>query len=589
MQQARKGAHAKGLKSLEGTAPPASEASRPYGTAAAITTSAAEKLTDASANTRVLAAGEDAGEATDDICSSNGTMSNSDDATSDNHLGGETTKTTNGSISSSNSNNSCNGSVLGALNVVRTAEEGDILRGLKLIHLGIRHQRTAKKQLLQQMLQELQRQQQLHQQQRPQQQRAIADPPTATLLVPVSSETQFAARADLVLQLVEGRPRLGLPAFDGRSSIVSVEDCIRHKGPLREVLRHLREVLLPLLENRRLRILDQRSGAGTLSGLTLRLAEDCRGGDRKVLLRLKGHLESSVRPHLVHLAETLCKRCPLLKAVTFYDLGRPYSPDEVLLGEDALLVSVFGRRYRVTGGTRESIVGSGNSLQQIWPAVKDAAGGVAGRLWGALSSGGLFEILLSFNFKEVVVFASGVRDAEETRKNISLNELYGVEVVPCTDSRSVAGAFAARSGFYGPLRTLRLSPHLQQGNIEEKSTECCVGEERATEGKAPNGSTEAASAAATAAGESGGSSVTAAALGCSPVVSANNSQWRRYELAFFQAFDISPHTAEVLSVSAFLKRHLDLPQAESPQKVSLTRGLLSRQESGTEARSWVSL
>lgn len=51
-------------------------------------------------------------------------------------------------------------------------------------------------------------------------------------------------------------------------------------------------------------------------------AEDCRGGDRKVLLRLKGHLESSVRPHLVHLAETLCKRCPLLKAVTFYDLGR---------------------------------------------------------------------------------------------------------------------------------------------------------------------------------------------------------------------------------------------------------------------------
>lgn len=170
------------------------------------------------------------------------------------------------------------------------------------------------------MLQELQRQQQLHQQQRPQQQRAIADPPIATLLVPVSSETQsatrcwpeqllllleqhrhqtqrhhhaalaagaaiasavtgtnrgnnpdsckcscrsrcsrcfsktdlhekyspsgcvclsccccverrFAARADLVLQLVEGRPRLGLPAFDGRSSIVSVEDCIRHKGP----------------------------------------------------------------------------------------------------------------------------------------------------------------------------------------------------------------------------------------------------------------------------------------------------------------------------------------------------------------------
>ena len=132
MQQARKGAHAKGLKSLEGTAPPASEASRPYGTAAAITTSAAEKLTDASANTRVLAAGEDAGEAADDICSSNGTMSNSDDATSDNHLGGETTKTTNGSISSSNSNNSCNGSVLGALNVVRTAEEGDILRGLKV-------------------------------------------------------------------------------------------------------------------------------------------------------------------------------------------------------------------------------------------------------------------------------------------------------------------------------------------------------------------------------------------------------------------------------------------------------------------------
>lgn len=60
----------------------------------------------------------------------------------------------------------------------------------------------------------------------------------------------------------------------------------------------------------------------------------------------------------------------------------------------------------------------------------------------------------------------------------------------------------ARSCIY--VRTYFVYACIQQGNIEEKSTECCVGEERAIEGKAPNGSTEAASAAATAAGESGG-------------------------------------------------------------------------------------
>lgn len=39
-----------------------------------------------------------------------------------------------------------------------------------------------------------------------------------------------------------------------------------------EVYRQLRKGLLPLMEDQRLRVLDPRCGAGTLSGLTLRLA-----------------------------------------------------------------------------------------------------------------------------------------------------------------------------------------------------------------------------------------------------------------------------------------------------------------------------
>ncbi|CDJ35933.1 RNA methyltransferase, TrmA family, putative [Eimeria mitis] len=434
---------------------------------------------------------------------------------------------------------------MGPLNVVHTAEEGDILRGgdpyvdrgrslaaaaaalgpptpgqraspcphflegcggCQFLHLDSLHQRTAKQQLVQQLLQELQCQQQLHQQQHSQQQRAHWEPPTVTPLVPASSDRQFAARADMLLQLVEGRPRLGLPAFDGSSSIVSVQDCIRLRGPLREVYTCVREVLLPLLESRRLRILDHRCGAGTLSGLTLRLAGDCPGGDGKVLLRLKGHLESNVRPRLVHLAETLSERCPALKAVTFYDVSRPHSPDEILFGADALVVSVFGRRFRITGGTRETVFGRGDSLQQIWPAVEEAAGGATGRLWGALGSGGFFEILLSFRFKEVVVFASGARDAEETQRNMSLNELYRGEVVQCTNSSCVAGAFAARAGFYGPLRLLQRSPQLQQGNAAERNKQRLRKEEMADEVEATDDSADAASAAAptaTGAGEFG--------------------------------------------------------------------------------------
>lgn len=385
----------------------------------------------------------------------------------------------------------------------------------------------------------------------------------------------------MLLQLVEGIPRLGLPAYDGCSNIVGVQDCIRLKGPLRELYRHLTDVLLPLLKSRQLRILDQRCGAGTLSGLSLRLAEDCTGCNGMVLLRLKGHLESNVRPRLVQLAETLSKRCPALKAVTFHDLRRPHSPDEVLLGSDALLVSVLGRRFRITGGTRESVVGRGNALQQIWPAVEKAAGREAGRLWGALGSAGLFEILLSALFKEVVVFASSAPDAEEIRKNMALNDLYWGEVVECPDSGGVTAAFAARSGFSGPRRAQHRS---QQGNALGKSTKRPRRVERAFEVEASDDSVEAASGV-TLAGpphlpdvlllspSRGGLPknmrrwVAAAAIPRVVYIAHDQPAFFRdaealvaagYELADIQAFDISPHTTDVLSVSSFCRRHLKL-------------------------------
>lgn len=141
-----------------------------------------------------------------------------------------------------------------------------------------------------------------------------------------------------------------------------------------------------------------------------------------VLLRLKGHLESNVRPRLVQLAETLSKRCPALKAVTFHDLRRsnptsllasgiataatfgaavdtssriaalaaapgaalgagaateprkcfwrcrPHSPDEVLLGSDALLVSVLGRRFRITGELRSCMHVGVSGIHQLHQA-----------------------------------------------------------------------------------------------------------------------------------------------------------------------------------------------------------------------------
>ncbi|CDJ58897.1 RNA methyltransferase, TrmA family, putative [Eimeria maxima] len=408
--------------------------------------------------------------------------------------------------------------------------------GCQFIHLDLTHQRTSKQQLLQQMLQQvLLRQQKLHNQQTPQQDIGRWEPPKVAPLVPAASETQFAARADMLLQLVEGIPRLGLPAYDGCSNIVGVQDCIRLKGPLRELYRHLTDVLLPLLKSRQLRILDQRCGAGTLSGLSLRLAEDCTGCNGMVLLRLKGHLESNVRPRLVQLAETLSKRCPALKAVTFHDLRR--SNPTSLLASGIATAATFGAAVDTSSriaalaaapgaalgagaateprGTRESVVGRGNALQQIWPAVEKAAGRAAGRLWGALGSAGLFEILLSALFKEVreqvvelskntfagmlnipqslhsvVVFASSAPDAEETRKNMALNDLYWGEVVECPDSGGVTAAFAARSGFSGPRRAQHRS---QQGNALGKSTKSPRRVERAFEVEASDDSVEAAS------------------------------------------------------------------------------------------------
>ncbi|CDI82221.1 RNA methyltransferase, TrmA family, putative [Eimeria praecox] len=601
-------AHKRSHKGLGRIKSSAAEASRSYPTAAAA--AADDNHTDASLNTRVATEGGSLDAAAGYGCSSNGKTG------ANNHCH-DNISTSNGSVNNSSTSKSSSRSLMGPLNVVRTAEEGDILRapglraspcphfvegcgGCQFMHLALLHQRTAKKQLVLQMVQELQQHQQLHQQQSPQLQHTHREPPTIVPFVPTSSETQFAARADMLLQLVEGRPRLGLPAFDGSTSILSIQDCIRLRGPLREVYRHLREVLLPLLESRRLRVLDHRCGAGTLSGLTLRLAEGCEGGGSKVLLRLKGRLESNVRPRLLDLAEALSKRSPALKAVTFYDVGRPHSPDEVILGADALVVSVFGRRFRITGGTREAIMGCGDSLEQLWPAVEKAAGSATGRLWGAFGSAGLFEILLSFRFKEVLVFAAGARDVEETRKNISLNGL----------DWCVAGAFAARSGFYGPLGELHRSFQLQQGKAEETSTKRLRNENRAFEGGASTDDKTIATGAlhlpdvlllspsrgglpkASSKGSSDGPGdvrrwVAAADISRVVYIAHDQPSFLRdakgfvaagYELAYFEAFDLSPHRADVLSVSAFFKRHLGLPQAGSLQKRLLTIGP-SRQES----------
>ncbi|CDJ43579.1 RNA methyltransferase, TrmA family, putative [Eimeria tenella] len=490
--------------------------------------------------------------------------------------------------------------------------------GCHFIHLDLLHQRKAKQQLLQQMLHELHQEQHLRRQREQHPQWTC---PEVVPLVPSSSEIEFASRVDFLLHLVDGKPRLGLPAFDGSVSIVDIRECLRMRRPMSEVYRQLRKSLLPLMEDQRLRVLNPRCGAGTLSGLTLRLAEDSTAPDGAVLLRLKGHIEDSARPQLVHFAQQLRTYCPSLKAVTFCDVRRLQAPDEVLAGTDALLVSVFGWRYRITGGTREAFASRGEVMEQVFHALKEATGGAAGCLWGALGSGGLLEVLLSSSFEKVVVFAPGIRDADETRKNFGLNGISSAEVVECTNSQDVATALAARAGLYHPLREqnrAQLVQHavardteigfhrvegsaLQRGVTAKDSAGGCRqrAESAATTTATPltpadSAARESLNAASKLEGIVTSEAIKTAAselpdvLLLSPSRRGLNKEIRRlvtaaairrivyiaheqqaflrdakalaavgYELAYFKAFDVTPHTTEVLTVSAFCKSRSD--------------------------------
>ncbi|CDJ62824.1 RNA methyltransferase, TrmA family, putative [Eimeria necatrix] len=493
--------------------------------------------------------------------------------------------------------------------------------GCHFIHLDLLHQRKAKQQLLQQMLHELHQEQHLRCQQEQHPQWTC---PEVIPLVPSSSEIEFASRVDFLLHSVNGKPRLGLPAFDGTVNIVDIQKCLRMRRPMSEVYRQLRKGLLPLMEDQRLRVLDPRCGAGTLSGLTLRLAEDSTAPDGTVLLRLKGHIEDSARPQLVHFAQQLRAHCPSLKAVTFCDVRRLQAPDEVLAGTDALLVTVFGWRYRITGGTREAFASRGEVMEQIFHALKEATGRATGCLWGALGSGGLLEVLLSSSFEKVVVFAPGSRDADEARKNFGLNGISSAEVVECTNSQDVATALAARAGLYRPLRGqnraqlvqhavargTEIGFHRVEGSALEREVTAkdSAGDCRQRAESAATTTATALTPANSAARESLDAASKLEGIGTSEAIKTAASElpdvlllspsrrglnkasteirrWvaaaapRRivyiaheqqaflrdakalatvgYELAYFKAFDMSPHTTEVLTVSAFCKSHSD--------------------------------
>ncbi|XP_026191318.1 uncharacterized protein LOC34617949 [Cyclospora cayetanensis] len=303
--------------------------------------------------------------------------------------------------------------------------------GCQFLHLNPPYQWKAKQQLVAHLLHELL----TAQRQQAQVDGIPCREPDVEPLVRARSDTQFSAKADLLVQHMHGKACIGLPPLDGSSTLVSIERCLRLAAPLQEVYNHLRATLLPLLESGKLRVLDSRSYAGTLSGVTLKLAEGAGASDREVLLRFKGHLEDSTRPVLEELAVALSSLYPALKAVTFQDVRRPHLPDQVLYGKDFVLMTLEGCRYRTTGRTRESFAGRWDLMHEVSAAVAEAARGGRRRLWTAFESGGIFAVLLAPRFEKVIAFAAGALDAEEARKNYVLNGLQVSDVVECKDSR----------------------------------------------------------------------------------------------------------------------------------------------------------
>ncbi|OEH74916.1 putative RNA methyltransferase, TrmA family [Cyclospora cayetanensis] len=336
--------------------------------------------------------------------------------------------------------------------------------GCQFLHLNPPYQWKAKQQLVAHLLHELL----TAQRQQAQVDGIPCREPDVEPLVRARSDTQFSAKADLLVQHMHGKACIGLPPLDGSSTLVSIERCLRLAAPLQEVYNHLRATLLPLLESGKLRVLDSRSYAGTLSGVTLKLAartvymrvaqpfpeaviagglEGAGASDREVLLRFKGHLEDSTRPVLEELAVALSSLYPALKAVTFQDVRRPHLPDQVLYGKDFVLMTLEGCRYRTTGKAGQCTTAFARSLSHVYrippapvrsvvsAAVAEAARGGRRRLWTAFESGGIFAVLLAPRFEKVIAFAAGALDAEEARKNYVLNGLQVSDVVECKDSR----------------------------------------------------------------------------------------------------------------------------------------------------------
>ncbi|KAL8433590.1 hypothetical protein Efla_000734 [Eimeria flavescens] len=326
--------------------------------------------------------------------------------------------------------------------------------GCQLLHLASPHQLKAKQHLLQQLLQELLSQQQQQQQQQEQQEEEekVANLWRFGKLERLVSEAHFAGRGDFLLRIEGEKAVLGLPDAGSSSSssssssgCVDLKNCLRLAAPLQEVYRYLRDLLLPMVESRKLRVLDPRSNAGTLSGVTLRLAEGSSPDDAQVLLRLRGQLEEAARPALLLLAERLASRCPSLTAVTFQDIRRSAQTACCCLCS-AVGVVVFLRC--LSGGTRLPFSGLKKAMSCIFAAVEEAAGMAAcrRRLWTAFESGGFFGLLLAKHFQQITAFAAGCTDAEETRQNFALNGLQKAEVVECADSPNVAVALAERGG-----------------------------------------------------------------------------------------------------------------------------------------------
>lgn len=126
--------HANEQKRLGGTKSRATESCGVYPTRAtagetATVAADADRFAEASVSTRVLNEGVSSGATADDRCINNNTTRNGYSLRSSNRCL-SSAYTNSGGTSRSTSNNSCG--IMGPLNVVSTAEEGDILRGLKV-------------------------------------------------------------------------------------------------------------------------------------------------------------------------------------------------------------------------------------------------------------------------------------------------------------------------------------------------------------------------------------------------------------------------------------------------------------------------